>query len=415
MNFVCMISQSTYPSDPRVRRQAEVLEKAGYEVDLICLRQKTHTPVQKYGAVTAYRIMNDQRNESIAKYMVRSLGFFVKVFFKLRQLNKIRKYDLIQIHNMPEFHVFTAFLNKIAGVPVVLDIHDLTPELFESKWNHKINKIFLPVIKFAEKISCRFSDKIITVTDACKELLIKRGVPSEKITLILNTPDEHIIKFDPSREYKTINSGLKLIYHGTIAERFGIHDAIEALSHINKKIPNSTFTVYGKYDDSYKAKLYRQISELGLKNNVILEKRYLLEDIYLFIKKSDIGVVPYVNNPYMNIALSTKTFEYAAAGLPVVSTRLKTLAALLDDNAITYCEADNPKDMAEKIIWMCQNPDILKMRAMNARKAISGIAWPVMAQRYLNLIDSAIAERKSIHRVDFDPKEKRLKDYTKVL
>lgn len=415
MNFVCMITQSNYPADPRVRRQAEVLEKAGYEVDIICLPQRGQSRVESFGKITAIRILTDKRSETISTYLLQSIFFFIRAFFKLQQLSFFKRYDLIQIHNMPDWHVFTAVFHKIAKVPVILDIHDLTPELFESKWEHKRKSLIFAIVKFAEKLSCSFADKVITVTEGCKELLVKRGVPPEKITVILNTPDENIFKFDDTREFKAITNRLRILYHGTVAERFGIHLAVEAMKSINERIPGSTFNVYGKYDDSYKEFLKRQIAALGLENSVFLGGRHLLEDIYEFIQHSDIGVVPYMNNLYMNIALSTKSFEYAAAGLPVVATRLRTLALTLDDTTMTYSEPDSAKDLAEKIISLALNPERRKTQALNARKALSGISWRVMAKRYLNLIDTEASAKKSIRKDLFTKQSGAKRDFKKAL
>lgn len=414
MNLVCMISQSNYPADPRVRRQAEVLANAGYEVDIICLPQKGQSRVQSFGKVTAFRILSDKRSETISTYLVQSIFFFIRAFFKLQQLSFSRSYDLIQIHNMPDWHVFTAIFHKIAKVPVVLDIHDLTPELFESKWERKRKTIIFYIIKFAEKISCRFADKVITVTEGCKEILVKRGVPSEKITVILNTPDENIFRFDDKREFKILNRGVRLLYHGTVAERFGIHLVVEAMKYINEKIPGSTFKVYGKYDDSYKDFLEKQIVSLGLENSVFLGGRHLLEKIYEFIQDADIGVVPYMNNLYMNIALSTKTFEYAAAGLPVVATRLKTLALTFDDSTITYSEPDNVSDFVDKVVALALDPIKRKTQAINAHNSLSGISWNIMAKKYLNIIDTAIAERKTFRRDMFSNESENRRHYKKV-
>lgn len=415
MNLVCMITQSNYPADPRVRRQAEVLENAGYEVDIICLPQTGQSRVQSFGKITAYRILSDRRSETISTYLVQSVFFFIRAFFKLQQLSFSRRYDLIQIHNMPDWHVFTAFFHKVAKIPIVLDIHDLTPELFESKWEKKRRSGVYFMVKFAEKISCSFADKVITVTEGCKEILVKRGVPKEKITVILNTPDENIFKFDEKREFKDITNGVRLLYHGTVAERFGIHIAIEAMKEIIEKIPGSVFKVYGKYDESYKEFLEKQIVELGLENNVFLGGRHLLEKIYEFIKDSDIGVVPYMNNLYMNIALSTKTFEYAAAGLPVVATRLRTLALTFDDSTITYSEPDSITDLVEKVVALALDPQKRKAQALNARKSLASISWNVMAKKYLNLIDTSIADRKYFRKDMFSNATPKKNHYKRIL
>lgn len=391
-----MITQSAYPNDPRVRRQAEVLNSAGIETDIICLKLDGQADREIFGLVTAVRILKNERQEKMIPYVLQTFVFFIKAFIEIQKLYKKRKYSIIQIHNMPDFHVFIAVLQKIAGVPVVLDIHDLTPELFSSKWSGFKHKILKSVVESAEKISCKFSSHVITVAPKCKEILVSRGVPPDKVTLVLNTPNKDIFNFDAGRRYEVINDNAKLMYHGTVAERFGLHLAVEALPAILKKIPGSTLNIYGKYDSSYQKRLENLIKDMGLEKNVFLNGRLTFEEIYKVIQKSDFGVVPYVNNEYMNLALSTKTFEYAACGLPVVATRLESLALTFPDNSLTYV-SDNSAEIAEKIIRLCRNPEERKSKAFKALEVLEDISWDVMSVRYLNLMRSLIKEKAYVY------------------
>ena len=387
-----MISQSSHP-DPRVRREAEVLSDKGYEVDIICYGDKKSEPAKEvFGNITVYRILIRRKVESVVKYFLESIRFFIISFIKLQYLSLIRGYDLIQIHNMPDFHVFVALFQKLAGVPIILDLHDLTPELFESKWGEKKKSSVLSIVKFIEKISCRFSDALITVTDACKENLTNRGIRQEKITIVMNTPDNRIFTYDKNREYKIIKKRAKFIYHGTVAERFGIHVAIKAMQYIKNKIPGSTLTIYGGYDNSYKLYLEEQIKELGLEDNVYLMGFHPLEEIYGFIRESDFGLVPYLDNLYMNLALSTKMFEYNASLLPVVASKLRSFAKIFDNESIAFVGPENALELADKIINLCSNPDKRKKLAENAFIKLQSISWQVMSERYLQLINSVILE-----------------------
>ncbi len=352
---ICMVTQSCYITDSRVRRQAEILSHSGHQVDIINLYHPIRPKKEKFGSVTTYGILKNRNRRGIVKYLGFSILFFIKVFIKLQILSLKNKYAIIEIHNMPEFLVFTTIIQKLTGSKVMLDLHDLTPELFQTKWENYIT-LLIPFVKFIEKISCSYSDKIITVTKSCKELLILRGVPKEKITLILNSPNQDILKYDTCRKFEEINTGANLLYHGTVAKRFGLHTAIEAMVHINKVIPGSIFRIFGKFDIAYKKDLERQIESLGLTDNILLGGFVTLEEIAELIKNSDIGIVPYVDNYYMNLALSTKTLEYAACGLPVVTTRLQTMMSLFDDNAISYTQSENPHDIAQKVIYLCLTP-----------------------------------------------------------
>ena len=410
-----MITQSCYITDSRVRRQAEILSNAGYKVDVICLYHPNKPKIEKFGLVTTYGILKNRSREGILKYLGFSILFFIGVFIKLQIMSLKKRYAAIEIHNMPESLVFTTVYQKMSGIAVILDIHDLTPELFKTKWDKKDN-LLITFIKFIEKVSCRYSDKIITVTESCKEILVQRGVPSEKITLVLNSPNQDILKYDNNREFRKLTSGANFIYHGTVAKRFGLHLAVEAMVHINKVIPGSVFRIYGKFDEHYKNELVRQIETLGLKNNIILGGLVTLEEINGLIKNSDIGIVPYVDNFYMNIAISTKTLEYAACGLPIVTTRLQTMMSLFDDKSISFTYSDNPEDIANKVIKLCHDPELRRNHSENAYRLLKGISWKVMEMRYFNLINSVIERDTTDNQIVYarrEVPEKKL--YKKVL
>ena len=82
---ICMVAMASYPGDPRIRRQAEALETAGYEIDVICRHSSTgkQSKMEKFGKVTAYRIMNAPRQENMSKYLLISTLFLTKAFFIL--------------------------------------------------------------------------------------------------------------------------------------------------------------------------------------------------------------------------------------------------------------------------------------------------------------------------------------------
>ena len=388
---ICMIAMASYPGDPRIRRQAEALGKAGFEVDVLCRYSGKQPPKQTFGNVTAYRIMNAPPRENKIIYFLQSVLFLIVTFFRLLPLSIKRKYKVIQAHNLPDYLIFVGIFHKIFGVKLILDIHDPSVDLFEEKWPGKNNNIFKYLIKISERYSCKLSDHLITVTSMCKEKLVERGNPSNKITLILNTANETIFAFNKHRNFTIITEGVKILYYGTIAERQGLHYAVKAMEYLLKDIPNSSLNIYGKYEISYRIKLENMINELNLENNVILHNVISREQIPDIINVHDIGIVPHPCTTYSNLSLPTKAFEYITSGLPVVSTRLESLFKTLNDNCITYVKNGNPKDLSEAIKYICLNPDVRKSRTDLAYQAIKEISGQVMNKRYIDLIDKMIS------------------------
>ncbi|MGB5847700.1 MAG: hypothetical protein WBH40_04370, partial [Ignavibacteriaceae bacterium] len=115
-----MIAMASYPGDPRIRRQAEALGEAGYEVDVLCRYSGKQPPKQKFGNVTAYRIMNAPARENKIIYFLQSILFLIVAFFRLLPLSIKRKYKVIQAHNLPDYLIFAGIFHKIFGVKLIL-------------------------------------------------------------------------------------------------------------------------------------------------------------------------------------------------------------------------------------------------------------------------------------------------------
>jgi glycosyltransferase involved in cell wall biosynthesis len=374
-----------YPDDPRVRREAEALAEAGVWVDVICLRGPEESATETIGSVRTLRILHASDKETINRYLLLSLQFLVLSFLKILRLSARKRYDLIQFHNMPDYLVLAGILHKLMGTSLILDLHDLSVDLFDSKWGRARSRCFLPIVRLVERFSCALANSLITPSQGCIERLVARGISVQKITLVMNSAVPEVFK-KTLRDYRQIDDGARLIYHGTVAHRFGVHVAIEAMSLIKRRIPGSTLHVYGlRYDPGYRAFLEERVKLSGLEDCVFLEGFRPWEEIARIICQSDLAVVPYLRDPYMELALSTKTFECVAMGLPVVSARLKSLTSIFDEECLTYFEPGNAAEMAHLIIELSGNPQLRKERAERALLAYQPVSWPVMKDRYVNL------------------------------
>jgi glycosyltransferase involved in cell wall biosynthesis len=392
-----MIAMASYPGDPRIRRQVEALDEAGYEVDVLCRYSGEQPPKEKFGNVTAYRIMNAPPRENKIVYFIQSVLFLILAFFRLVPLSIKRKYKVIQAHNLPDYLVFAGIFHKLFGVKLLLDIHDPSVDLFEEKWPGKKNKALKFLMAKAEKYSCKLSNHLFTVTNMCKERLIERGNPPNKITLILNTANEDFFKFNNERGFRKIKSGVKILYHGTIAERFGLHNVIVAMHYLLKGIPDSVLNIYGRYEMSYSNKLERLVNDLELSNNVNLNGRVVREQIPELINNHDVGIVPYLQTDYMNLALPTKAFEYIAMGLPLVSTKLKDLYETFDDNCIKYIDKSDPKQIANAISFLCSNPGVSKNLVESSYRKLSEISGAVMKERFIQIYDDLTSSKPFVN------------------
>ncbi|HUV12496.1 MAG TPA: glycosyltransferase family 4 protein, partial [Acidobacteriota bacterium] len=393
---VAMVVMSQYPSDPRVRREAEALEKEGMLVHIICLRGADERRVETLGHVTAYRVLRVGDKARMPRYLWLTGKFLVVSFWVLLRLWRRHRYQLCQVHNMPDYLVFAPIWLRICGVPVVLDLHDLSVELFISRWGEQRARILGPLVRLTERLACKFASHLITASGGFRERLLARGVPPQKLTLILNSADDRI--FHPlQREFRRIDRDARLLYHGTVAQRFGIDLAIEAVALLQESIPGTALQIHSRYDPRYLRVLKERVRHLGLEDLISFGGFVSLEEISKVIGSSDIGVVPYVSDPFMDIALSTKAFEYVAVGLPVVASRLPSISSVFSDDCVEYFQAGDAKDMAAKIEFLCAHPDLRRSLTRGAFRAYEEISWPVMKRRYVDLVNS-LTGRNGKHR-----------------
>jgi len=388
---ILMIAQSTYNYDPRIMRYCKALRELEYEIDVICLNYNNDSKYEEVDGVRVYRIMRRFSIDSIVTYFFYSLFFLINSLIKTISLSRKNSYSLVHVHNMPDYLVFAALYPKLKKVPVVIDIHDLTVELFKEKWGPGKFKFFKPVLAGIEKISIKFADEVITVSDQCAEKLLERGLKKDKLTIVMNVPDLRYFTYHENGANKT-DSKFHLIYHGTIVGRYGLHSVIKVLPLVLQKNPNIVFHLIGRLDSEYGIYLQELVKELKVEKNVIFEELVPYYEVGNRLKSADVGIVLSENTEYSNFGIPTKIFEYAAVGLPVIVTNLASVNSAFRDCSMIFVDPDNTSQIANEIIRISTNSESRKILARNARADLEKISYQVMVKRYINLIDKIVIE-----------------------
>jgi glycosyltransferase involved in cell wall biosynthesis len=381
-----------YPMYSRLQQQARALSEAGMDVDVLCLQTDNQPRTEYLGRITVHRVCSERNRDGFLKYLWFTSCFMSASFVRLVRLLIKHSPDVLVVHTLPEYMVLTGVLHKLLGKVIILDVVDLSVEMFESKWGQGKLSRLKPFVKFSEKAACGFSDHLVTASPGFKERLIQRGVKPGNITVMMNAADTNVFTFDEHRQFDTITKGAKIFYHGTVATRFGLAEAIEAIHLVQDRIPGTTLQIYGRHYSEYRSKLEALISELQLEDLVTLGGLQSHEKIRELIRSSDIGIVPYRSDDFMNIALSTKMFEYAASGIPIVASRLRSAESVFNDDCVSFAKPADPRDLADKIVELCLNPDLRRKKVQAAYQANANVAGPVMTKRFCDMIHSLLKQ-----------------------
>jgi glycosyltransferase involved in cell wall biosynthesis len=386
-----MVVHAYYPlAETRVQREAEALVRAGYDVDVICLRDVGELARERCGGVDVHRLPVRVAKSSLARQMLSYVHFFALATVRLARLHLRGRYRTVQVHNLPDFLVFCASVPKLAGVPVILDLHDLMPEFFAGRFGADRRPLVARSIRTQERLACRFADHVITVSEHWRQALIERGVPAAKVSVVMNLADDRIFRPRPRRptaQARPPGRPFQLLYHGTITRRYGLDLAVRAVALVRGEIPGIRLTVLGRGDQM--PELADLVRELGLEAHVDLQDRLLpAEELPEIIARADLGVVPYRDDVFTDGLLPTKLMEYAATGLPCIAGRTTAIERCFGDAMTELFTPGDAADLADKIRGLWRNPAGLERLAGRSRIFTERHNWTRSGADYVSTVDS---------------------------
>jgi glycosyltransferase involved in cell wall biosynthesis len=387
---ICMLAYAFYETDTRILQYAASLAERGDIVDVIALKRNAGLrDFEQLDGVNLYRIQERILNEKgIFSYVNRITRFALRSALFLFQKHKEHPYDVVHVHNVPDFLAFSAIYPKLRGGSIVLDIHDLLPEFYASKFNINHKSLLFRALVFAERCSAAFANHVIIANHLWHHRLVSRSSTAEKCSVVRNRPDLSIFT---KREIDKRDQDQKFIltYPGSLNWHQGLDIAIRAFAIISDRIPEAEFHIYG--EGSAKASLIALANELGMENRVFFHDFLPSRDIAKVMANTDLAVEPKrSNSAFGNEALSTKILEFMSLGVPVIASRTTIHAYYYDESIIQYYDNDDEFQLAEQILRLKNNPELRQSLVENAKHYLEENTWDARKHEYLQLIDSLI-------------------------
>jgi len=383
-----MVAYTFYEADNRVMRYAETLAKRGDHVDVFALRLVEQAAEEDLHGVSVHRLQGRLLNEKgVFSYAWRLTQFFLRALYHVSLHDLRAKYDLIHVHSVPDFLVFSTLLPRLRGTPVILDIHDILPEFYASKFGSSHTSRTFKVLLGVERLSARFASHVIIANHIWKERLLSRSVTPDKCTVVLNSPDRSI--FTRSAAPAKNGNRITLLYPGSLNWHQGLEIAIRAFAKICNKVPDADLVIYG--DGPSKNDLIQLAKDLGLGNRVQMPTAKPLREIAKAIESADIGIVPKRKDSFGNEAFSTKILEFMAMGVPVIVSDTKVDRYYFNDSVVRFFRGGDDEDLARCMLDLIGNKAERKQLADNASRFVERIDWNAKQGEYLDLVDSLAA------------------------
>ncbi len=383
----CMLAYTFYESDNRVRRYAETLAKRGDRVDAIVLRREGQAKFENIAGVRVHRIQNRVRNErSPISYLLKLLMFFWRSAWVVTKLHLSRRYDLIHVHSVPDFEVFATVIPRLMGARVILDIHDIVPEFYASKFKVTPNSAVFRLLVWLEKLSIAYCHHVIISNHIWQSRLTERSVRPEKCTAIINYPD--LALFSRRPKTPSTNNHFVICYPGTLNWHQGVDRMIGAVALLREKAPNLRCWIIGDGPDFEKLKA--MVEKERLEEQVTMNGAVSIEKVAETMALVDLGVVPKRSDSFGNEAFSTKIMEFMAMGVPVLASRTAIDQYYFTGQLVQFFESDSVRDLADKILDLMSNPARCDSLRAHGAEFIRQNNWGVKKKEYLDLVDRLV-------------------------
>jgi glycosyltransferase involved in cell wall biosynthesis len=372
---------------PLLYREAMALREAGFEVDIICLKAwKDEKFLSGYEGLKIFKIQRRSAAEkSLAAYFAGLLMFFAKAFMLLAYLGIKNRYKVVHVTSPPDIMVFAALVPRLLGARVLLDIHDIGPELFMRKLNVGEKHPVISLLKLFEKISCRFAGHVITVTHIWRDKLVMRSVPKEKCSVLLNVPDDKLFVFRPQRDEESPGT-FNLYYHGSLEEHFGVDTLLAAMPLIKAAIPNVMLHIYAAKKGRILDDCLSYARQHGLEGFVTFHDAVPFYQLPALLTNADIGMVPTKNSVFADEAVSMKSLEYIFLGIPIVISGTTAHRYYYDETMVRFFEPCSTGDLARAVTELYRDRTLRNAMVQNTRRFIEDNSWTKVKTNYVRIV-----------------------------
>lgn len=401
---------SSYPRgrndilSPFLHELAKRLAKSEIEIHVLTPSDKGLQKVENLGGVIIHRynyfIPGFQRltygsgmavnlKESLlAKFQL--LPYFIFTLINILRLLNREKFDVVHAHwAFPSGYIVSVARN-ILNFPVVLTLHGT--EIFLVK---KF-KIARPFISY----SLKNSDIILSNSNYTKEkadeifknrnnLVLPMGVDTLRFKQISRQEIDNL-KVQLNLENKFI-----ILTICRLIKRKGVNYLINALSEL-KEYKDIALMIIG--DGPEKENLKKLAEELKVDDRIVFQGKVSPGKIHQFHQICDIEtLVSITDESGETEGLGVVLIEGAACGKPLIGSQTGGIVDIITNgyNGFLIPEKDSKK-IAENIILLYKDRDLIKEMGMNSRKiAEEKFSWDSIVEKHIDIYESHLKKNKA--------------------
>ena len=232
-----LVQNEPLPQDRHVWNQCRALTGAGYDVTVICPQGATRhrEPYERLDGVDIHRYRARHAEGGVASYGVEYASALWSMGRLAAKLAADRPFDVVHACSPPDFLLLAVLPLRRHGTRFIFDHHDLTPELFASRFGRPGGLVHRATL-LAEQVAFRLADVVLSVNDSYRRVALTRGRRRpEDVHVVRTGPD--LTRFRPRTPEPALKRGKPylLSYVGVMGPQDGVDHAIRALAALHRR------------------------------------------------------------------------------------------------------------------------------------------------------------------------------------
>ncbi len=375
-SVLIIVENLAVPFDRRVWMECRALAAAGYRVSVISPKGKGATARHEVlEGVHVYRHDMPLEADSPRGYVVEYAAALWREWRLARRVKRERGFEVVQVCNPPDLlFIVAAWFKVLYGARVVFDHHDISPELYEAKYERR--DVFYQALRLAERLTFAVADVVIATNESYRTIALTRGHKrSEDVFVVRNGPDlSRFVETPPEPAYK---KGRRYLvgYVGTMGEQEGIDYLLRAVRILVHDLERHdfSFTIIG--GGPAVEGLRRLSRELGVEDYVEFPGRVSDEELLRRLSTCDLCVNPDPKTPFNDASTMTKIMDYMALGKASVQFDL-TEGRRSAGEASVYALPNDETDLARQIVALAEDEQRrAEMGRLGRRRMEEALDW----------------------------------------
>ena len=330
--------------------------------------------------------------------MLRALRYFLGEFILLHYC-MWKKYDVAFVDSTPPIQGLKMPLIKwLKRKPTIYNVQDIFPDSLVGTGLTHEGSLIWKIGRIVEKITYRYADKIIVISEDFKKNIMAKGVPEDKIVVVYNWVDQNKVVDVPREENKLFDvygldrSKFYITYNGNIGLTQNMDMLLDVAKELQKVYEDIHFVLVG--NGAYLDEVKRKVADQQLENVHLLPFQPY-EDISHVFSLGDASLV--ISKPGVGAnSVPSKTWSIMSASRPVLANfdenELKTI--IENNHCGIFTKAGDKDAFKESILTLYNHRDLCKEYGHNGRKFVmDNLTREVGTQKYVDVIKEVCGKK----------------------